>query len=262
MEPILLTIDDGVAELRFNRPERLNALDLATTQAFLAAADRIVADRSARVVVLSGEGRAFVAGGDLAYLRSAPDRAAAARELISPIHEGLKRLREAGLLILAAVQGTAAGAGMSLALLSDFTLAAEGATFSMAYIRVAASPDCGGAWALTRLVGARRALEVALLGETISAQAALQMGLISRVVPGAQLATEARALAARLARLPAGAAARTRDLIDGAFSHTLAHHLDREKDAFVACVSDDDFNEALEAFFARREPAFARERRP
>lgn len=260
MEPILLTVAEGIASLRFNRPDRLNALDLAMSNAFLDAADRIAGDRSIRVVMLSGAGRAFVAGGDLDFLRSAIDRAEAARQLIRPMHAGLKTLREAGVLTLAVVQGPAAGAGMSLAIASDFVVASAQASFSMAYIRVAASPDCGGSWALTRLVGARRALELTLLGDTLSASAALQMGLINAVVPPEDLDHAAYALAGRLAALPMGAAARTRRLLERGFTARFEDHLDLEQEAFAAGAIEPDFAEALDAFSARRVPTFTRDR--
>lgn len=259
MDPILLSVADGIARLRFNRPDRLNAIDLAMTEAFLDAAGRIASDRSIRVVVLSGEGRAFVAGGDLAFLRSAADRPEAARRLIDPMHAGLKTLRESGVLTLAVVQGAAAGAGMSLALASDFVIASDQASFSMAYIRVAASPDCGGSRALARLVGARRALELALLGDTLSASAAFKAGLINSVVSPDALDQAAQALARRLAALPAGAAARTRQLLDVALITSFEDHLDLEREAFAEGAADPDFAEALEAYFGRRPARFTRD---
>lgn len=260
MDPVLLSIRDGIAKLRFNRPDRLNALDLAMTEAFQDAVAQIASDRSVKVVVLSGEGRAFVAGGDLAFLRSAANRAEAARKLITPIHNGLKTLREQGLLTVATVHGPAAGAGMSLTLASDFVVASDQATFNMAYVRIAASPDCGGSWALTRLVGARRALELALLGDTLTASEALQMGLINKVVSAADLARETDSLAERLALLPSGAAIRTRSLIDVAFTTAFSDHLDLEREAFATGAADSEFDEALDAFFTRRAPVFVGDR--
>jgi 2-(1,2-epoxy-1,2-dihydrophenyl)acetyl-CoA isomerase len=253
---VILTISEGVASVRFNRPDRLNALDLTLAEAFLDAVDRLVADETVRVVILSGEGRAFVAGGDLAHLRAASDRPAAARALIDPVHEGLKRMRRAGVLTVVAAQGAVAGAGMSLMLLADFALAAEDTIFSMAYIKVAASPDCGGSWALPRLVGRRRALELMLLSDPLNAREALALGLVTRITPAADLQTEARVLALRLAALPAGAAGRTLDLIDAASGSSLDVQLDRERDAFVAGAGEADFAEALSAFFERRPPRF------
>lgn len=260
MDPILLSVADGIARLRFNRPEQLNAIDLSIADGFRCAMVRIADDPSIRVVTLSGEGRAFIAGGDLSFLRRAGDRAEAAGRLIDPMHDGLKILRKAGVLTLAVVHGPAAGAGMSLALISDFVVASEEATFNMAYNQVAASPDCGGSWALPRLVGARRALELTLLGATLSAAEALQIGLINRVVPKDVLHQSADAFAERLAALPIGAALRTRSLLESSYSTGFEDQLDFEQVAFRAGATDPDFVEALEAFQSRRQPVFSRRR--
>lgn len=260
MDPVILTTSAGVAWLRFNRPERLNALDPETTAGFLAAVDAVIADLENRVLVLSGVGRAFVAGGDLEVLHRAADKPAAARALIAPMHEGLRKLRDAGVLTIAGVNGVAAGAGMSLALLADFAIATSGASFSMAYIGVGASPDCGGSWALARLVGRRRALELSLLSTRLGAEDAFSLGLVNRVVEPEALEPACQALADRLIALPWAAAMATCRLIDDAPGQTLSAHLDAEMAAFVDASAGADFAEAVDAFLARRTPRFARAR--
>ena len=260
MDPVLLTSSGGVAWLRFNRPERLNALGPDMTSAFLTAVETVVGDPANRVLVMTGMGRAFVAGGDLAWLREAHDRSAAAHGLITPMHDGLKRLRHSGVLTVAGVNGVAAGAGMSLALLADFTIASEAAVFGMAYIGVGGSPDCGGSWGLARAVGRRKALELALLGERLTAADALDLGLVNRVVSAEALERECQALAERLAALPWGAAMATRDLIDAGAGSSLEAQLDRERACFMRAASADDFAEAMDAFFNRRPARFGGDR--
>lgn len=257
-ERVLFDVGGGVARIHFNRPERLNALDLETARAFLGAVDRAVDHPGVRVVVLSGEGRAFVSGGDLAHLSAAPDASAAAGELIDVMHEALLRLRQSNLPSIAVLKGNVAGAGVSLALMTTLAVAAEDTTLNLAYIRVAATPDCGGSWALTRTVGARRAAEIALLAEPITADRALQLGLVNRVVAAEALEDVVRELADRLASGPSAAIRQTLSLIDSAPDSPLAEQLTKERDAFVYCAGLADFGEAVSAFFAKRKPVFNR----
>ena len=254
-DAIIVAIADGVAELRFNRPDRLNVLDVELAKAFDAAVARAIADAGVRVIIISSEGRAFVADGDLAHFRRAEDKAAAA-QLIDPIHGALKQLAAAPQIVIGSLKGAVAGGGMSLALGLDLLVAADDVTFNFAYARVAASPDCGGSWALPRLVGYRRALEIALLSETINASDALQLGLVNRVVPRAELEQETARLAARLASQSAMSSAKIKALMRLSLDRTHAEQLDAEAAGFAACASTADFAEAVEAFFEKRKPNF------
>ena len=177
---VATSVAGRVAEISFTRPERLNALDLETAQAFDAASAAVLSTPDVRVVLIRGEGRSFMVGGDLAFLRNAEDRPAALRAVIDPTHAALKRLAAAPQITLAAIQGSVAGAGMSIALAADLCIAAEGTTLNYAYSRVAAPGDCGITWSLPRLAGYRRALEIALLSEPIGAAEALALGLVNR----------------------------------------------------------------------------------
>lgn len=255
-DPIVVASAGGVAEIRFNRPERLNALDVDLARAFEAAAARVTADPDVRVVVVSSAGRAFVAGGDLAHFHRAADKPAAAAELIDPIHAGLKALARSPQIVICSLKGAVAGAGMSLALGLDLAIAADDATFNLAYARVAASPDCGGSWALPRLVGYRRALEIALLSETIDAAEALRLGLVNRVVPRADLEAETAKLAARLAAGPAVAQGNIKSLMRLSLDRDHAAQLDAEARAFGECAATADFTEAVNAFLGKRKPQF------
>jgi 2-(1,2-epoxy-1,2-dihydrophenyl)acetyl-CoA isomerase len=255
-DAVIVTVAEGVAELRFNRPDRLNALDVELAQAFAAAVARVTADPAVRVIVISSEGRAFVAGGDLAHFRRAEDKVAAAGQLIDPIHAALKQLAAAPQIVIGSLKGAVAGGGMSLALGLDLLVAADDATFNLAYARVAASPDCGGSWALPRLVGYRRALEIALLSDTINAAEALRLGLVNRVVPRAELEAETAKLAARLASGPAVSSANIKALMRRSLDRTHAEQLDAEAVGFEACAATADFAEAVDAFFEKRRPRF------
>ena len=223
-------------------------------RAFLAAVREIAADRTVRAVLLSGSGKGFMAGGDLAVLSADPQGGAA--ELIGPLHEALTLLDTLDAPVVAQVHGVAAGAGLSLMLQADLVLAATGTRFNLAYANIGASCDVGASWALPRRVGLRRALEIALLGETLDAEAAERIGLVNRVVPAADLEAEALALARRLAAGPTVALGHLRRLLRSSFDRDLPAQLDAEAAAFQACAATDDFRIGVDAFRARTPPAF------
>ena len=252
--PVTLAIADGIASLRFCTPERLNVLTPAAADAFHAAVDQLLADPSVRVLVISAEGRAFMAGGDLATFAAADDKAAAFRGLVDRIHTPLKKLEASPVITIAAVQGAVAGAGMAFAIGSDLCVASEEARLTFAYSSIGAPGDCGITWALPRLVGYRRALEIALLSEPIPAERALALGLVNQVVPLAELEGAARALATRIAAGAPLAAGALKRLLrrDRAY----ADQLDAEVEEFATCAGSADFSEGMAAFFGKRRPTF------
>ena len=252
--PLLFSRADGIATLQFNRPAQLNALDVPTAQALLAAVQEIAADRSVRAVLLKGAGRAFVAGGDLATLQANPVQGA--QDLLEPLNAAVTLLHGLDAPVIAQVHGAAAGAGLSLMLMCDFVLAAEGTKFNLAYINLGTSCDVGASWALPRLVGLRHALEIALLGETFGTDDALRLGLINRVLPAAELDAAAHAFAQRIAAGPTLAYGHMRRLMRGSFDHDLATQLQAEAQAFDACARSADLREGIEAFFAKRPAIF------
>jgi 2-(1,2-epoxy-1,2-dihydrophenyl)acetyl-CoA isomerase len=253
--PILLRRDGGVAHIRLNRPAVLNALDQAMVEALHEAVRGFATDPSPRCVVLSGVGRGFMAGGDIGLFHG-PGAAAAIARLIEPFHAVLRMLAALPAPVLASLHGPVAGAGMSLAIAADLAIAAEDARLSLAYLRIGTSPDGGGTWALPRLVGLRRAIGIALLDETIDARAALDLGLVNRVVPNEALEAETLAVARRLAVGPAAAIGRTKALLRASLGRDLDAQLDAERDAFLANVATADFAEGVAAFLGRRAPAF------
>lgn len=252
--PLQIGREGAVATLRFNRPAALNAIDVPMARSFLSAVKDLAADRGVRAVLMSGAGKGFMAGGDLAVLQADPLQGAA--DLIGPLHEALTVLDVMDAPLVAQVHGVAAGAGLSLMLQADFVLAAEGTRFNLAYVNIGTSCDAGASWALPRLVGMRRALEIAMLGDAFDAAAAERMGLINRVLPAAELEAAAMALAQRLAAGPTVALGHLRRLMRGAFDRDLAAQLDAESAAFRDCAATEDFRLGIDAFFARRPAVF------
>lgn len=249
-EPLIVRRDGSIVHLRFNRPDVLNAINIEMAEAFRRACRALGDDPSVRAVVLSGAGRAFVSGGDLSVFRTHPAEAAPA--LIEPMHEAVTRLAEMRAPVIASLHGAVAGAGLSLAAAADLAIAADGTKFNLAYINVGTSCDLGATWSLPRLVGLRKALEIALLGETFTADEALRIGLVNRVVPGDDLDAETESLARRLADRPPVAVGGIKRLMRESFDRDLPSQLDRERDAFAECAGTEDFRQALEAFFQKR----------
>ncbi|WP_267137291.1 enoyl-CoA hydratase-related protein [Anianabacter salinae] len=252
-----LTKTGAVAELRFNRPEALNALSLPVAEAFAAAVADVAGDPEIRAILLSGEGRAFVAGGDVSAMAADPARGHevvdALRAVLNP---AILALRENDAPVIAAVRGVAAGAGLSLVANADVVVADEGATFVMAYDQVAGVPDCGGSWFLTHRLGRARVMDMMLTGAPLTAIEAQGAGLVSRLCPADEVDGTARALAARVATGPTASFGRFRRLIDAAPHSMLADQLTAERAAFVAAAQSEDFREGVAAFTARRKPEF------
>jgi 2-(1,2-epoxy-1,2-dihydrophenyl)acetyl-CoA isomerase len=197
----------AVAQLRFNRPQALNAIDVATATSFRHACAAIAADPEVRAVVVSGEGRAFAAGGDVAAMREAPGPVSQA--IIDGMHAGIEMLAQLDAPVIAALQGMVAGGGVGVALACDLAIAAEGTRFAFAYPAIGASADCSTTWALPRLVGLRTAMRIALLAEPFDADQALRWGIVNELVPADPRAGPHQVLAAhRLGENPACAARR------------------------------------------------------
>ncbi len=252
--PLIVTRQGAIATLRFNRPEAMNALDVPTALALRDAVRAIAQEGGVRAVLLQGAGRAFVAGGDLALLRADPVQGA--KDLLGPLNETLALLEALDAPVVAQVHGAAAGAGLSLMLMCDFVLAAEGTKFNLAYINLGTSCDVGASWALPRLVGLRHALEIALLGDAFGTDDALRLGLVNRVLPAAELDAAAQALAERLAAGPTVAYGHMRRLMRGSAGRSLPEQLAAEAASFDACAHTQDMREGIEAFFAKRKPQF------
>lgn len=254
---LLLDVSDGIARIRFNRPQVLNALDEATILAFKAAVDQVVADAGVRVVVLSGEGRAFLAGGDVHRFHAAGEAAPlVVGSLIDPFHAALEALAAFPAPVIASLKGAVAGGGLSVALAADLAIAADDSRLTLAYTRIGTSPDGGATFSLPRMVGLRRALELALLSDVIDAEEALRFGLVNKVVPLAALEAETEKLARRLADGPTQAYGEIKRLMRQSFSTPFADQLAAERDGFVACAGTRDFVEGVAAFVGKRPARF------
>jgi 2-(1,2-epoxy-1,2-dihydrophenyl)acetyl-CoA isomerase len=253
-------VEEGVAILTLNRPDRLNALTVSMLDAMLGALARLAADPAVGAVVLTGAGRAFCAGGDVKAMaegREFPEGSLEEKgsELRARM-EVSRWLHEMPKPTIAMVRGAAAGAGLSLALACDLRIAGDTARFATAFARVGYSGDFGGSFFLTQLVGTARARELYLTADIVDAQQALAFGLVNRVVPDARLEEETRALAGRLARGPRVAYRYMKRNLNAAETGTLKDLLDLEAWHHTRCGMTDDHREAARAFVEKREPVF------
>lgn len=260
-EDILYGVEDGVATIRFNRPQALNAMTLRLLEETRDAFARCADDRQVRAVVLTGEGRAFSSGADLVANMTAPPLGADGKlDLGLPLETHynplIAQMRSLPKPVIAAVNGAAAGAAANVALLADLTIAARSAYFLQAFVNIALIPDAGGTWLLPRLVGPQRAMQLALLGERLPAETAQQWGLIAEVVDDEALAARATAVARKLADGPAQAIARIKQSIHAAAGNDLDTQLALERDLQRDCGRHPDFMEGVMAFTQKRKANF------
>jgi len=252
--PLQLDIARAIARIRFNRPDSLNAINIGMAQAFQDAIATIAATPGVRAVLLCGQGKAFMAGGDLAELSL--DSATTAARIIEPLHAGLQIMAALPVPVVASVHGAIAGAGLSMMLAADLAIAADDSIFNMAYARIGASPDGSGSWHLPRVVGLRKAMEIALLSESFDAQEALRLSVVNRVVPASDLLAETDKLMRRLADGPTASFGHIKSLLREAQTRDLATQLDAERAAFEACAATEDFHEGVTAFLQKHRPAY------
>jgi 2-(1,2-epoxy-1,2-dihydrophenyl)acetyl-CoA isomerase len=256
---VLACVDGAVGTITLNRPAALNALTIPMKERLLATLREMAATATIGAIVLTGAGRAFCAGQDLRE-RLEPGAPPLDEELALRYNPIVRAIRAAPQPVIAAVNGVAAGAGASLAFACDLRIAAETASFVLAFGRIGLIPDSGATWTLPRLVGSARAAEIALLGDSIAADEALRLGLVTRVVAAGDLAAEAAAMAGRVADQALGATAATKELLAGAFDRGLDAALDLEASAQAAAGAHPDHAEGLSAFLEKRPPRFSRDR--
>jgi 2-(1,2-epoxy-1,2-dihydrophenyl)acetyl-CoA isomerase len=258
---ITLSRTGSVATLTLNRPQALNALDLAMTETMVARASEVAVDDGVRCVVVRGAGGHFMAGGDIrtfhGFLELPPaERQSSFLRIIERLHASIETLQRMPKPVIAAVQGAAAGYGLSLMLACDLAIADDSAYFSTAYRHIGLTPDGGGTWFLPRLVGTRKAMELVLLGERFDAATALSLGLLNRVVPAGRLDEAVRTLAEALTTGPAKAIANGKRLVATSLGSTLSEQLQAEARSFAECAASADFAEGVRAFIDKRPPRF------
>ncbi|GIH98925.1 enoyl-CoA hydratase-related protein [Planobispora takensis] len=257
MNDVLYSVDDGVATVTLDRPEAMNSLTVRMKTELLEALTRASQAFAVRAVLLTGSGRAFCAGQDLnehaANLEAGRGLNDTVRAHYNPI---VRTIAEMGKPVIAAVNGVAAGAGASLAFACDLRIASEKAKFAMAFTGIGLAPDSGASWTLQRLVGPARAAELLLLGEPLDATRAMELGVVSKVVPAEELDAAARALAVRLAQGPTAAYAATKRALAFAADSGLGEALELEADLQDACAKTDDHLNATRAFLKKERPVF------
>ncbi len=258
--PVLVDVADGVMTVTLNRPERLNAMSHGLIAAMNEALDRARDDAGVRSVLITGTGRGFCAGADLSGggpgdvdADGRPDVGTAMDRLFNPM---MRRIRDLPKPVIAAVNGVAAGGGANLALAADIVIAARSARFDQAFVRISLMPDLGGTWFLPHTVGDARARALAMLGTSVPAEKAEQMGMIWQVVDDAALMDEARALARRMAAGPTLSYAAIKRALNESGTHSLSQQLDLERDLQRELGRSADFKEGVAAFLAKRPAQF------
>ncbi|KQT91607.1 enoyl-CoA hydratase [Marmoricola sp. Leaf446] len=257
-EPVRYELDRGVATITLDRPEAMNGLDVPTKVALLAAVRRAADDAEVRCVVLTGSGRAFCVGQDLKeHQRTLADASAPPLDTVelhyNPIVSTLVSMPKP---VVAAVNGVAAGAGVSLALACDFRVMAEPAGLNLAFAGIALSCDTGSSWTLPRLVGRAKALELLYFPRTIASAEALSLGLVTTVVPAEDLAEEVATLARRLAEGPTVAYGAIRRSVAHAAGHSFDEALAVEAEMMALTGQTEDHRAAVSAFVEKRKPEF------
>jgi 2-(1,2-epoxy-1,2-dihydrophenyl)acetyl-CoA isomerase len=254
---LLFEVKDGVARITLNRPDAANALDLAMGRELMQAAIRCSEDPSIRAVILTGAGKMFSGGGDLKYFEKQGERLPGhLKELAGYLHLAISRFVRMKPPLIAAVNGSAGGAGFSLCLFADLVLAGVSAKFTLAYTRAGLSPDGGSTFFLPRIVGVRRALELALTNRVLSADEAKEWGLVNAVVPDSELQAEAQALAQKLAGGPTLAFGAAKRLMHHSFNESLETQMELEALAIAEQSGMRDAREGIAAFVAKRAPQF------
>lgn len=258
---VLEEVTGPIGRVTFNRPKSLNSLDDELVERLTDIVLRFELDDAIRVVVIRGAGGHFMSGGDIKMFRGAIERPASERkarfeQLIHRVHVPIFALKRMPKPVIASVHGACVGIGLSIAMAADLVVAADSSLFSMGYSLLGTSPDGSSTFSLPRIVGLRKAMELALLSERFGAEEALRLGIVNRVVTADELGSATDELATRLASGPTRAYAGTKALLNESFDRTLAQQLLCEAERFSDCASGDDFAEGVRAFVEKRKPEF------
>jgi 2-(1,2-epoxy-1,2-dihydrophenyl)acetyl-CoA isomerase len=256
-DPIVVRLYGNILEIALNRPGAYNALDLQMMRMLGEALSSAAADGSVRSVLLTGRGKAFCAGGDLRWISQQSEAAGSVLHRLAPqFHLSVAEIRRMEKPVVAAINGIAAGGGFSLALACDFRVMAESAVLRQAYTSSGLSIDGGGSFALPRLVGLARAMEIMAFDEPISAHQALEWGLVTRVAADDEVVPKAFALLGELARTSLHSFAWSKKLMNDSFDHSLETQLELERQGISDCAAHPDGQEGIRAFVEKRQPTF------
>lgn len=257
-QAIIFSTDGPIATIRLNRPEKLNAFGGPMRDEILDALDRIAADDQVRVLIVTGEGRGFSAGGDIHHLKQLRESRdeQGFRSILEKGQMITRRMRALSKPVIAAVNGPCAGAGFSFALGCDIRIASDAATFGPSFALIGLHPDWGGSWFLPRLVGSARACELIFTGAMISAREAEKMGLVNRVVPQDELMPAGLELAGKMAENPPGVLRLAKESIYRSLTSDLETAFVRENEVQLECFYSEDFLEGVTAFVEKRKPRF------
>ena len=258
---VLFDVQDQIATITINRPEVLNAVNNDVRDRLIELTSRVESDGAIRCLVLRGTGDNFCAGGDIKMFREILQQDSEARrhqyrQFLHSVHIALLTMARMPQPIIAAVQGAAAGIGLSFVLAADLAIAADDAKFAMGYNQIGVSPDGSSTFFLPRTVGLKKAKEISFLGERFDAAAALDLGIINRVVPRADLDSMVAEIAGRIAGGAPRAIGGTKALFNASTQSNFADQLEAEVEHFAACAATDDFVEGVTAFLEKRAPKF------
>jgi len=254
---ILLEVRDNVGHITLNRPDAANSMNQEMVRELMDATARCSLDSTVRAVLISGAGRMFCSGGDIkAFSAQGQDLPLHLKEMTVYLHTTISRLARLDAPVVAAVHGSVAGAGLPLACAADIVLAAETTRFRLAYTGIGLTPDGGSTFFLPRIIGLKRALELTLTNRTLSAQEALEWGIVTRVVPDGALQEQAWRLAAELAAGPTAAYAAAKRLLQSGLTESLETQLEYESQAIARMAATGDATEGISAFLEKRQPRF------
>lgn len=252
---VISSIENGVCELRLNRPEVFNSFNMSMAKALQSALDDAELNSQIRAIVITGEGKAFCAGQDLgeAVDPDGPDLETIVREHYNPI---ITRIRSIEKPIIAAVNGVAAGAGANIALACDITIASTNASFIQAFSKIGLIPDSGGTFFLPRLVGTQKALALMMTGDKVSATEAEAMNMIYKAIDAAEFEASVKTFARQLAQMPTRGLGLTKKAINASWTNSLEEQLNVELALQVEAGETYDFREGVNAFLEKRKPEF------
>jgi enoyl-CoA hydratase/carnithine racemase len=253
-DPALLRVEGPIATITLNRPAAFNSVDLSIAKKLEQLGAEVEANNDVRVLVIEGVGRAFSAGGDLQTIGAAAETdtiAPVVGELLKHYHAFIETIRRMPKIVLSSVHGSAAGAGMGLAFVTDLCIAADDARFTPAYAKIGVSPDGGSTVGMVGTVGTRRALQIFLAEDSFSAQQAHDWGLVIKVVPAAELKAATRKLAERLAQNPPAAIAGTKSLVYQSAVTPTKQQLDAEEEKIIDAMHTDEFRAAVKKFTSK-----------